>query len=121
MPSCFRALQDGKWSANTAATLSNDEFFEIVGIPETTTGPAPLIRKRDGCHRWEPEKFLPEDPRFGWTWDHCWTDAVALLGSEDAVRKYVEGDEAKKAEEQPAGPIDRPVRSTDAAETGEVV
>jgi len=87
----FRAFKDGNWSVESAAKLSNDEFFEIIGIPEMTTGPDPLIRKRDGCHRWEPEKFAKDDPRYGWTWDHCWQDAVALLGSEEAVRKYVEG------------------------------
>ena len=42
----------------------------------------------------------PDDPRHGWTWDHCRQDALALLGSEDAVRKYVEGvDEQKEPEE----------------------
>ena len=48
----FRTLKEGKWSAESAAKLSNDEFFEIIGIPAMTTGPEPLIRKRDGCHRW---------------------------------------------------------------------
>ena len=86
----FRALKDGKWSAESAAKLSNDEFFALIGIPEMTTGPDPLIRKRDGCHRWKPEEFGLDDPRHGWTWDHCWKDAVALLGSDDAVRKYIE-------------------------------
>ncbi len=81
----FRALKEGKWSAESAAKVSNDEFFEIIGIPELTTGPDPLIRKRDGCHTWKPEEFGPDDPRYGWTWDHCWQDAVALLGSDDAV------------------------------------
>jgi hypothetical protein len=56
-----------------------------------TTGPDPLIKKRDGCHRWTPEEFGKDDPRFGWTWDHCWQDAVALLGSEEAVQKYIKG------------------------------
>lgn len=88
----FRALKEGKWSAESAANLSNDEFFEIIGIPEMTTGPDPLIKKRDGCHRWKPEEFGKDDPRYGWTWDHCWQDAVALLGSEEAVQKYIEGD-----------------------------
>ena len=32
----FRALKEGRWSAESAATLSNDEFFEILGIPELT-------------------------------------------------------------------------------------
>jgi hypothetical protein len=87
----FRGLKASKWSAESAATLTNDEFFKIIGIPEMTTGPEPLIRKRDGCHRWKPEDFGKDDPRHGWTWDHCWQDAVALLGSEEAVRVYVEG------------------------------
>jgi hypothetical protein len=95
----FRALKDGKWSAEFAAKLSNDEFFALLGIPEMTTGPDPLIRKRDGCHRWKPEEFGPADPRRGWTWDHCWQDAVALLGSEEAVRQYVEGKEDQATEE----------------------
>jgi len=110
----FRALKEGKWSAETAAKLSNDEFFEIIGIPELTSLaaakaknlPEPLILKREGRHKWEPEKFLPTDSRHGWTWADCWKDAVALLGSEDAVRKYVEDDEANKTEVQPAGPTD---------------
>jgi hypothetical protein len=51
----------------------------------------PLIRKRQGCHAWEPEKFTKDDPRHGWTWDHCQQDAVALLGSEEAVKDYIEG------------------------------
>lgn len=99
----FRALKGGKWSAESAAKLSNDEFFEIIGIPEMTTGPDPLIKKRDGCHRWKPEEFGKDDPRYGWTWDHCWQDAVALLGSEEAVQKYIEGDtKAADAEESEA-------------------
>jgi hypothetical protein len=103
----FRALKDGKWSAESAAKLSNDEFFAILGIPEMTTGPDPLIRKRDGCHRWQPEEFGPDDPRHGWTWDDCWKDAVAVLSSEDAVREYIEGDQHQPPEE-PAkeGPTD---------------
>jgi len=88
----FRALKEGKWSAESAAKLSNDEFFEIIGIPELTAGPEPLIRKRTGCHVWKPEAFGKDDPRHGWTWDHCWQDAVALLGSDEAVQKYIEGD-----------------------------
>ena len=87
----FRALKEGQWSAESAANLSNDEFFEIIGIPELTTGPDPLIRKRDGCHVWKPETFSAADPRHGWTWDHCWQDAVTLLGSEEAVRQYIAG------------------------------
>jgi hypothetical protein len=88
----FRALKAGKWS--TESILNNDEFFAAIGIPEMTSGPDPLIRKRDGCHRWKPEEFGPDDPRHGWTWDDCHKDAVALLGSEEAVRKYVAGEEA---------------------------
>jgi hypothetical protein len=93
----FRALKNGKWSAESAAKLTNDEFFALIGIPEmTATGKSacptdPLIRKRDGCHRWKPEEFGPDDPRHGWTWDHCWQDAVTLLGSEEAVRDFIEG------------------------------
>jgi hypothetical protein len=98
----FRALKHGKWSAESAANLSNDQFFEIIGIPEMTTGPDPLIRKRDGCHRWKPEEFGKDDPRYGWTWDHCWQDAVALLGSEQAVRHYVEGKAGHTVEEPKA-------------------
>ncbi len=80
--------------------MNNDQFFEIIGIPEMTrqTGvSAPLIQKRDGCHRWEPEEFGKDDPRDGWTWDHCWQDVVALLGSEEAVREYVEGKKEQSA------------------------
>jgi hypothetical protein len=104
----FRALKKGKWSANSAAKLTNDEFYEIISIPEMTTGKEPLIRKRDGCHRWKPEEFGKDDLRFGWTWDHCWQDAVALLGSEDAVQKYVEGthDKEEEAESHHDGPTD---------------
>jgi hypothetical protein len=95
----FRALKEGNWSAESAAKLSNEEFFALIGIPDMTTGPDPLIGKRDGCHRWKPEEFGPDDPRHGWTWDDCWKDAVALLGSEDAVRKYIEGDQDQPPEE----------------------
>jgi hypothetical protein len=105
----FRALKEGKWSAESAATLSNDEFFEILGIPELTNAEAakakgesdPLILRRNGCHVWEPESFSADDPRHGWTWDDCWKDAVALLGSEDAVRKYIAGEPAQPAEVKP--------------------
>jgi hypothetical protein len=88
-----------EWSAETAATLSNDEFFKIIGIPEMTTGPDPLIRKRDGYHSWKPEEFGKDDPRHGWTWKDCWQDAVALLGSEEAVQEYVEGKKKQATEE----------------------
>jgi len=103
----FRALKDGKWSAESAASLSNDQFFEILGIPELTNAeaaaakglPGPHILKRDGCHVWKPEDFPADDPRYGWTWDHCWQDAVALLGSEDAVSRYVEERHASSTED----------------------
>jgi hypothetical protein len=96
----FRALKEGKWSAETVGELTNDQFFELLGIPELTSESAaekkgydrPLIYNRDGCHRWHPELFTEDDPRYGWTWDHCYRDAAALLGSEEAVRAYVEGD-----------------------------
>ncbi len=96
-----RALREGKWSAETAASLSNDEFFDLLGIPELTNAqaaqakglPGPLIEKRDGCHVWSPESFPADDPRHGWTWDDCWNDAVALLGSEEAVWQYVSEEE----------------------------
>jgi hypothetical protein len=104
----FRALKEGKWSAESATKLTNDEFFEIIGIPELTNPaaakaknlPEPLILKREGCHKWEPEKFLADDPRHGWTWDDCWKDAVALLGSEQAVQDYVDG-KKQQADDKP--------------------
>ena len=96
----FRALKSGQWDAARANAMSNDEFFAAIGIPEMTAGPNPLIRKRDGCHRWHPEEFGPDDPRHGWTWDHCRQDAIALLGSEEAVRKYVKGVQAEKEPEK---------------------
>jgi hypothetical protein len=103
----FRALKAGKWTAEAVAGLSNDKFFEILGVPEMCTGPDPLIRKRDGCHRWRPDEFGRDDPRHGWTWDDCWKDAVALLGSEEAVRVYIEGKDEKIEEEaQKEGPKD---------------
>ena len=94
----FRALKEGKWSAESAGSLSNDEFFDLLGIPELTNAqvahakglPVPLIEKRDGCHVWKPENFPADDPRHGWTWDDCWNDAVALLGGEEAVRSHLE-------------------------------
>ncbi len=97
----FRALKEGKWSARAAAALSNDKFFDLLGIPELTDAkaahakglPGPLIEKRDGCHVWKPEDFPKNDPRHGWTWDDCWKDAVALLGSEEAVRAYLSRDQ----------------------------
>jgi hypothetical protein len=93
----FRALKEGKWSAETAGSLSNDEFFDLLGIPELTNAkaahakgmPGPLIENRDGCHVWQPENFADDDPRHGWTWDDCWRDAVALLGTEEDVKNYL--------------------------------
>ena len=108
----FRALKEGQWSADSAASLSNDAFFALLGIPELTSAPAaqakglshPLIQNRPGCHRWEPEHFAADDPRHGWTWEHCHADAAALLGSEQAVAEYVAGKQeqtgAKTAEEE---------------------
>ena len=118
----FRALKDGKWSAESAANLSNDEFFDILGIPELTSAdaakakglPGPLILKRDGCHVWKPENFPPDDPRHGWTWDDCWNDAVALLGSEEAVGKYIEGTAQAPADPNRAARSSR--RSSSAAQ-----
>lgn len=100
----FHALKEGKWSAETVGDLTNDQFFELLGIPELTSESAakkkghdrPLIHNRDGCHRWQPELFSEDDPRHGYTWVDCHNDAVALLGSEEAVRAYVQG-EAKSA------------------------
>jgi len=91
-------LKEGRWSADSAASLSNDEFFDLLGIPELTNAkaahakglPGPLIEKRDGCHVWKPEDFPKNDPRHGWTWDDCWNDAVALLGSEENLRSHLE-------------------------------
>ncbi len=108
----FQTLKEGKWSAETAAELSNDEFFEILGIPELTNAEAakakglsgPLILKRKGCHSWHPENFPEDDPRHGWTWDDCRKDAIALLGSEEAVEEYIakatgDGSEGEEDEE----------------------
>ena len=120
----FRTLKECKWSAETVGELSNDEFFEILGIPELTNAeaakakglPGPLILKREGCHSWHPENFPADDPRHGWTWDDCRKDAIALLGSEEAVEEYIakatasgdEGDEEEEKEPDPnySGPKD---------------
>ena len=110
----FRSLKEGKWSAESAAALSNDEFFDLLGIPELTNAkaakakglPDPLILKRDGCHVWKPESFPRDDARHGWTWDHCWQDAVTLLGSEEAVREYIEGKPDEPEEPEYTGPRD---------------
>ena len=93
----FRALKEGKWSARTTTSLSNNKFFDLLGIPELTDAkaahakglPGPLIERRNGCHVWKPEDFPKNDPRHGWTWDDCWKDAVALLGSRKAVESYL--------------------------------
>ncbi len=49
----------------------------------------------------KPEDFTEDDPRYGWTWDHCYQDAVALLGSEEAVEQYINAPKEKTAEEEP--------------------
>jgi hypothetical protein len=93
----FRALKAGNWSAETAGQLTNDQFLDLLGIPELTSAAAaksknlaaPLIQKRDGCHNWHPEHFPEEDPRHGWTWHHCRRDALTLLGSEQALEQYI--------------------------------
>jgi hypothetical protein len=93
----FRAMKEGKWSAETVAQLSNDEFFDLLGIPELTNAKSaeakglsgPLILKRDGCHSWHPENFPADDPRHGWTWEDCRKDAITLLGSEEALEAYI--------------------------------
>jgi hypothetical protein len=94
----FRTLKEGKWSAESAVKLSNDDFFEVIGIPEMTAGREPLIRKREGCHRWRPEEFGKEDARFGWTWDDCWREAVAFCGGEGQLRELIvtEGEKDKQ-------------------------
>lgn len=109
----FRALKEGKWTAESAATLSNDEFFDLLGIPELTSESAarakgldrPLIYKRNGCHSWKPELFSKDDPRHGWTWDDCRADAIALLGSEEALEKYLNDEQPQNPESDP-GAVD---------------
>jgi hypothetical protein len=103
--------------------LSNDEFFDLLGIPELTSVEAaqakglsgPLILKREGCHSWHPENFSKDDPRHGWTWDDCRKDAITLLGSEEALDEYIaeatatsdEGDdEAEEPDPNHTGPKD---------------
>ncbi len=126
----FRALKDCTWSAMTVNELSNDDFFEMLGVPEMTSEsaahckglPGPLILKRNGCHSWHPERFTQDDPRYGWTWEHCRQDAVALLGSEQAVDDYVaaaigEGDsktwDREEADEAPFQLIADPAKKKD--------
>ena len=48
------------------------------------------------------EEFGKDDPRYGWTWKDCWNDAVALLGSEKAVKDYIEVKTKQAEEEAPA-------------------
>src|SRR5262249_34358564 len=96
----FRALKEGEWCAESVARLTHDEFFEIINAPEMTMGPDPLIRKRDGCHRWMPEEFGSDDPRHGWTWEHCWQDAVTLLGGDEAVEDFIAGEGLKRNRER---------------------
>ena len=111
----FRKLKEGKWQAETVGNLSNDEFFDLLGIPELTNLKAakkkghdrPLIEKRKGCHSWKPEDFPEDDPRHGWTWEDCYNDAVALLGSEEAVVDYLA--------EEPK-PMEKPAKKKDARE-----
>ncbi len=109
-------MKECKWSAESAASLSNDDFFDLLGIPELTNFqaahakglPGPLIAKRDGCHVWRPENFPDDDHRHGWTWGDCWNDAVVLLGSDEAVRRYIEVEykEAGKGASTTDGPRD---------------
>jgi hypothetical protein len=111
----FRALKDGRWSAESAASLSNDEFFEILGIPELTSVqaahalglPGPLIAKRSGCHSWRPESYPPDDPRHGWTWEDCEEDATNLLGKE-ALKGLLESTSTSVAVHNEASDSDPP-------------
>lgn len=52
--------------------------------------PVKRIPNRDGLHALHSENSPEDDPRHDWTCDDCWKDAVALLGSEEAVRAYLE-------------------------------
>ena len=64
---CLPGVKEGKWSAETAAKLSNDEFFDILGIPELTNAeaaqtkglPGPLIAQAGWLPRLEARE-LPE-------------------------------------------------------------
>ena len=117
-------MKEGRWSAESAASLSNDAFFEMLGIPELTNAqaartrslPGPLIEKRDGCHVWKPETFPHDDPRHGWTWDDCWNDAVALLGSDEAVKSYVEGETIALKPSEDEGPFRLMRQKSDSAQ-----
>ena len=55
----FRALKEGKWSAESAAALSNDEFFDLLGIPELDQRPS---RPRQGLAR-PPDRQAGRLPR----------------------------------------------------------
>ena len=93
--SAFRALKGGKWNPETASSLSNNEFVEILGISELTDTRAahakgllgPLVEKRGGCQVWKPEDFPPDDHRCGWTWDDCQVDALTYFGSEELLQE----------------------------------
>lgn len=108
----FRALKEGKWSAETVGQISNDEFFDLLGIPELTntkTAQAkglsgPLILKREGCHSWHPEDFPAYDPRHGWTWEDCRKDAITLLGSEEALEAYIAQATSEDADDEDEEP-----------------
>lgn len=115
----FRKLKEGKWSADSVGELSNDEFFELLGIPELTNEQAaqtkgqnqPLIMKRNGCHSWKPELFAESDPRHGWTWEHCKQDAIALLGSEKELEKYLK--------DEPTASIPTPTKKRKKGDAGQ--
>ncbi|HOH30366.1 MAG TPA: hypothetical protein PLC40_11875 [Candidatus Hydrogenedentes bacterium] len=97
----FSAFKEDKWSAETVGDFMNQQFFDLLGIPKLTSESAakkkghdrPLIYNRDGCHRWQPELSPETDLHYGYIWQGFQDDAVALLGSEEAVRVYVEGTE----------------------------
>ena len=58
--------------------------------------PHPLSRRLAPSSR--PKLALFFRP-VSWTWKDCWQDAVALLGSEQAVRDYIEGNKEEAEEE----------------------
>ncbi len=116
----FRALKEGKWTvdggrkktANHRPPSTVHHERRRVLRPHRHPGDDHRLGPADPQagrlpHRWKPEEFGPDDPRHGWTWDDCWKDAVALLGSEEAVRAYIEGKHEKAAEEpHKSGPTD---------------
>jgi hypothetical protein len=59
-------------------------------IPGRSRFQSPLIEKRQGRQVWKPENFPLDDLRHGWSWEDCWRDALALLGSDQAVRQDIE-------------------------------